>query len=216
MFSVPLDITLTGNNQQTTGVLKAGARDRIFAAVAELADFAPLIVGDKLRVMAPGHGLEAGLFPDTFFDAAVDEVYSKYAAEDLSIVTNAGTFTGRVSGDALAFDGGAAAFQRPSTRDVLFCDGKLAAPNDGITGPVAAILGAAYNRGTLTTSAKQPTTDPATFYQQDLSNQYSRILHENHVDGKSYGFAFDDVADFASFILDTAPTEFKVNLSPFA
>jgi hypothetical protein len=26
----------------------------------------------------------------------------------------------------------------------------------------------------------------------------------------------DDVVDFASFILDTAPTSFEVNLSPFA
>jgi hypothetical protein len=216
MFSVPLDITLTGNNTQTTGVLKPGARDRIFAAIAQLPDFAPLIIGDNLRVMAPGHGVEAGVFSDTFFDAAVDQVYSKYAAEDLTIVTNAGTFTGRVSGDTLAFDGRAADFNRPSTRDVLFCDGELAAPNDGVTGPVAAILGAAYNRGTLTTTAEQPTTDPATFYQQDLSNHYSRIMHENHVDGKSYGFAFDDVVDFASFILDTAPTQFRVNLSPFA
>ncbi|MEU8351865.1 dihydroxy-acid dehydratase, partial [Streptomyces sp. NPDC048845] len=31
-------------------------------------------------------------------------------------------------------------------RDVLFCDGNLAAPNDGTTGPVAAILGAGFNR----------------------------------------------------------------------
>jgi hypothetical protein len=216
MFSVPLDITLTGSKTETTGVLKPGARDAIFGALAELPDFAPLIVGDNLRVMAPGHGLEAGLFSDTFFDEAVDQVYAKYAAEDLTIVTNAGTFTGRVAGDALAFDGGAASFQRPTTRDVLFCDGNLAAPNDGITGPVAAILGAAYNRSTLTTVADQPTTDPAGFYQEAIANHYSRVLHENHEDGKTYGFAFDDVVDFASFILDTAPTTFEVNLSPFA
>ncbi len=216
MFSVPLDITLKGSKTQTTGVLKAGARDRIFAEIAELPDFAPLIVGDNLRVMAPGHGLEAGIFSDTFFDAAVDQVYAKYAAEDLTVVTNAGTFTGRVSGDVLAFDGGAAAFERPTTRDVLFCDGNLAAPNDGITGPVAAILGAAYNRSTLVSTAQQPTTDPAGFYLEEIANHYSRVLHENHEDGKTYGFAFDDVVDFASFILDTAPTSFEVNLSPFA
>jgi hypothetical protein len=215
MFSVPLDITLTGAKTQTTGVLKEGGRDAIFASLAALPDFAPLIVGDNLRVMAPGHGLEAGLFSDTFFDAAVEQVYAKCAAEDLTVVTNAGTFTGRVSGDELVFDGGAAAFPRPTTRDVLFCDGNLAAPNDGITGPVAAILGAAYNRSTLTTVGDQPTSDPAGFYQEDIANHYSRVLHENHEDGKTYGFAFDDVVDFASFILDTAPTAFQVNLAPF-
>jgi hypothetical protein len=215
MFSVPLDIKLTGTKTQAIGKLKDGARDRIFAAIAELPDFVPLIVGDNLRVMAPGHGLEAGLFPDTFFDAYVDQVYAKYATEDLSIVTNAGTFTGRVTGGELTFDGGASSFARPSTRDILFCDGELAAPNDGITGPVAAVLGAAYNRSTLVSTAAQPTVDPAAFYLEDIANHYSRILHENHVDGKTYGFAFDDVVDFASFIQDGAPTAFEVTLSPF-
>jgi hypothetical protein len=215
MFSVPLDITLTGTKTQAIGALKDGARDRIFAALKEIPDFAPLIVGDNLRVMAPGHGLEAGLFSDTFFDPIVDQVYAKYAAEDLTIKTNAGTFTGRVAGDSLNFDRGAAGFARPSTRDILFCDGKLAAPNDGVTGPVAAILGAAYNRSTLATTADQPTVKAAEFYRADITNHYSRVLHENVVDGKMYGFAFDDVVDFASFVQDGAPSAFHVCLSPF-
>jgi hypothetical protein len=215
MFSVPLDITLTGAKTQATGKLKDGARDRIFAELAKLPDFAPLIVGDNLRVMAPGHGLEAGIFSDTFFDDVVDQVCATYSGKDLTAVTNAGTFTGRVAGDVLTFDGGVAPFKRPTTRDILFCDGNLAAPNDGITGPVAAILGAAYNRSTLVSTAEQPTKDPAGFYLGDTTNHYSRVLHENHVDGKTYGFAFDDVVDFASFIQDGAPTSFAVNLSPF-
>jgi hypothetical protein len=80
---------------------------------------------------------------------------------------------------------------------------------------VAAVLGAAYNRSTLVSTAAQPTVDPAAFYLEDIANHYSRILHENHVDGKTYGFAFDDVVDFASFIQDGAPTAFEVTLSPF-
>jgi hypothetical protein len=126
-----------------------------------------------------------------------------------------GTFTGRVQGDSFVFDNGAAAMARPSSRDILFCDGKLAAPNDGVTGPVTSVLGAAYNRSTLLTSADQPTTDPATFYQETVTNHYSRVLHENVADGRNYGFAFDDVADFASFIQDTAPSKFTLNLTPF-
>jgi hypothetical protein len=34
-------------------------------------------------------------------------------------------------------------------------------------------------------------------------------------DGKAYGFAFDDVADFASYIQDTAPTGITLTLSAF-
>jgi Beta-1,3-glucanase len=215
MFGVPAEITLAGAKTQTVGTFKPGARAAIFAAIAAEPAFAPLIV-DDLRVIAPGHGLEAGKFATDFYDSYVDQVYAKYAGTDLRIATNAGTFTGRVQGDSFVFDNGAAAMARPSTRDILFCDGKLAAPNDGITGPVAAVLGAAYNRSTLLTTADQPTTDPATFYQETVTNHYSRVLHENVADGRIYGFAFDDVADFASFIQDTAPTKFTLNLTPFA
>jgi hypothetical protein len=146
----------------------------------------------------------------------VDKVLDKYASDTLRVTTNAGTFTGRTSGSSLVFDNGAAAIARPSTRDILFCDGALAAPNDGVTGPVAAALGAGYNRSTLLTSADQPATDPAGFYTDAVTNHYSRVLHANYADGKVYGFAFDDVADFASFIQDSAPTAITLNLSAFA
>ena len=108
-----------------------------------------------------------------------------------------------------------APFSRPSTRDILFCDGTLAAPNDGITGPVAATLGAGFNRSTLLASAVEPKTDPAEFYLEDITNRYSAIVHDAFVDGKVYGFAFDDIRDFSSFIQDAAPTGFEVTLSPF-
>ncbi len=215
MFSIPLSIALTGEKSQVTGRLVDGARDAIFAAVAADPDFAPLVVGDDLRVIAPGHGLDAGLFSPTYLDPYIDAVYARYASTDLTVTTNAGTFTGRVTGNTLAFTGGVKPFVKPSTRDVLFCDGALAAPNDGITGPVAAILGAGYNRGTLLTDAEQPATEAAEFYREPLTNHYSRIMHANDEAGKSYGFAFDDVVDFAPFIQDLKPTGFQVTLTPF-
>ncbi|APU13259.1 MULTISPECIES: beta-1,3-glucanase family protein [Actinoalloteichus] len=48
-----------------------------------------------------------------------------------------------------------------------------------------------------------------------MSNHYSRVLHENAVDGRSYGFPFDDVAEFASYVQDHAPTGITVTLTPF-
>ncbi|MFD0314574.1 glycoside hydrolase family 64 protein [Streptomyces flavalbus] len=215
MFSVPLSIRLTGAKDQTTGTLRAGGRAAVFDALRKVEEFAPLIVDDT-RVIAPGHGLDAGLFPKDYLAPYIDEAWSTYTGRDLSVTTNAGTFTGRVRADRLTFDGPAqVSFARPSTRDVLFCDGNLAAPNDGTTGPVAAILGAALNRSTLLSSPTQPTTDPATFYRTDLTNHYSRALHAATEDGKAYGFAFDDVADFASYVQDTAPTGIRLTLTPF-
>jgi len=40
-------------------------------------------------------------------------------------------------------------------------------------------------------------------------------VHTATANGKTYGFAFDDVADFASYIQDTAPTGVRLTLTPF-
>ncbi|MFF8359151.1 beta-1,3-glucanase family protein [Streptomyces chartreusis] len=215
MFSVPMSIRLTGAKDQTTGRLKAGGRAAAFAAVRGAEAFARLVVDDT-RIIAPGHGLDAGLFSKDYFAPYIDEVWSTYTGRDLTVTTNAGKFTGRVRGDRFTFDGPAqVSFGKPSTRDVLFCDGNLAAPNDGTTGPVAAVLGAGFNRSTLLSHPEQPTTDPATFYGTDLTNHYAGAMHKATEDGKAYGFAFDDVADFASYIQDTAPTGITLTLTPF-
>lgn len=215
MLSVPLAIDLVGAATQRTGMLVDGGRDAIFAALAAQPGFERLVLGDGLRVIAPGHGLDAGLFATDYFAAAVDAVWSRYAGTDLTVTTDAGTRTGRVAGDRLTLSGGVAPIARPSTRDILYCDGALAAPNDGVTGPVAAVLGAAFNRSTLLDSAAQPVTDPAAFYRQPVTNHYARLMHENTVDGKAYGFAFDDVSSFASYVQDGSPSSFTVTLTPF-
>lgn len=216
MFSVPMSIHLTGEADQTTGTLKDGARQQVFDTLAGTEGYGRLVDADGLRVIAPGHGLDAGLFDGAYLDGYVDEVWSAYAGKDLKVTTNAGALTGRVAGDRLSFTGPAdVAFDRPPTRDVLFCDGKLAAPNDGTTGPVAAILGAALNRTTLRDHADQPVTDPAAFYGTDISNHYARVMHEVSEDGRAYGFAFDDVSGFASYIEDRAPRQLTLTLTPF-
>ncbi|MFC3996359.1 glycoside hydrolase family 64 protein [Nocardiopsis sediminis] len=215
-FSVPIAIRLTGEQDQSTGALVEGGRDAIFEAVAALPDYSPLVVGDGTRIIAPGHGLDQGLFSDSYFAGYIDEVWARYASTDLSVTTNEGTFIGRVDGsDQLVFDGGFSPIAKPTTRDVLFCDGALAAPNDGALGPVAAILGAALNRATLLDSADQPTDDPAGFYTGDIANHYARVMHEFAEDGRAYGFAFDDVGGFASYIQDHAPQSFTITLDPF-
>ncbi|MDT0381881.1 beta-1,3-glucanase family protein [Streptomyces sp. DSM 42041] len=215
MFSVPLSIRLTGAADQTTGTLRPGGRAQIFDALRGSGPFSSLVVDDR-RVIAPGHGLDAGLFPADYFGGYIDRVWDTYASRDLRVTTNAGTFTGRVSGGRLSFTGPASvSFDRPSTRDVLFCDGALAAPNDGTTGPVAAILGAGFNRTTLAAHADQPTGDPGGFYQDDPVHAYARAMHEATEDGKAYGFAFDDVGGYASYIQDGAPRSFTLTLTPF-
>ena len=40
-------------------------------------------------------------------------------------------------------------------------------------------------------------------------------MHENTVDGKAYGFAFDDVCEHAPYIEDRTPTSMTVTLTRF-
>jgi hypothetical protein len=216
MFSVPLSIQLKGAKDQTTGTLKDGGRAQILKDVKAAEGFDKLVIDDK-RVIAPGHGLGSGLFADDYFQTYIDRVWEQYAGKELTVTTNAGKFTGKVSGDSFSFTGPAdVSFKKPSTEDVLFCNGNLGAPNDGTTGPVAAILGAGFNRGTLLSSASQPGTDPSAFYKEDITNHYAAAMHTAAKDGKAYGFAFDDVAGFASYIEDTGASEMTITLTPFS
>ncbi|MGH3761501.1 beta-1,3-glucanase family protein [Actinophytocola sp.] len=214
MLSVPLAITLSGAAQQTTGRLRDGGRAAVFSAMSGQAGYGGLVLED-LRVIAPGHGLDAGRFAADYFAAHVDQVWEHYRSNTMTVTAGANAFTGQVSGDRFVFSGGVRAFAKPSTRDVLFCDGALSAPNDGVTGPVAAALGAGFNRGVLTDTTEQPLADAGQYYRDDVTNHYSRIMHENTVDGDAYGFAFDDVCEHASYIEDPAPTSMTVTITPF-
>jgi hypothetical protein len=220
MFSVPLQLRVEGTSTLTTAPVVEGGRDRAFAALAALPAWSGLVV-DDLRVIAPGHGADAGRFAPDHLDAYITACWDHYRAHDLVVTTDAGTTVGRVEapGGPLAFrrDGAAVTrIARPTTRDVLFCHGALAAPNDGVTGPIAAVLGAALNRSTLLDHPHQPTTDPATFHPAGVpTNDYVRVLHGTTADGRAYGFPFDDVAERAPLIHDPAPTALTLTLTPF-
>jgi hypothetical protein len=213
MFSIPLEIHLDGQSSQTTGTLAVNGRDNIFARIAAEPTFRSLIVGSNLRVIAPGHGIDAGIFPSGYFDPYVTQVWNTYASTDLRVQVGGTTHTGRVSGGQLVFNNGIRAFARPSTRDIFYCNGALDA--GGNSGPVAAVLGAGFNRSTLHNHPDQPTTDQSTFYTTPVTNHYARALHENTRDHKAYGFPFDDVANYASYVQDTSPTAIRLRLTPF-
>lgn len=214
-FAIPLAVNLVGSQNQTVGRLISGGRDNIFNAIAGNSDFAGLVVQNNLRVIAPGHGIDSGVFSSTYFDTYINSVWNQYASSTLTVNTGSATYTGQVSNGQFVFSGGVAPFNKPSTLDVFYCNGALAAPNDGVTGPVAAILGAGFNRSNLLTDASQPDSDASTFYQSTPTNYYAKAMHDNMADGRAYGFPFDDVAGFASYVSDGSPTSCTLELTPF-
>ncbi|MEU7926715.1 beta-1,3-glucanase family protein [Micromonospora sp. NPDC049107] len=215
MFSIPIATRLVGAGEHTAGKLTDGGRDAIFAEVARQPGYERLIIGDGLRVIAPGHGIVAGRFSPTYFDGYIVEVWDRYRGTDLRVSNEFGAFTGRVGDDGrMHFDGGIGAFDRPTTMDVLMCNGTFSRPNDA-SGKVAAALAAGFNRSVLDRPF-QPVDDRAAFYQHSVTNHYSRILHNHSANGRVYGFPYDDIVGDASYIQDSTPREVTVTLTPFA
>jgi hypothetical protein len=231
MFSVPHMVSVTTGSGKTlkTGQLKPGGRAGIFAAIAKQpGDWKKLIDqradGTLLRVESPLKGVEKGTFSGTYFNSYVSTAWNTYKNATLTVVPFENQpntkYFGRTDGAGnLNFTNtsGARVFtlHKPSTRDVFGCDGNLAAPNDLVAGPIARTVCAALHRSTLAAIHTQPSTDASKFYQTGVTDHYSRILHGFEVDGKAYGFAFDDVGHFEALVHDAAPKGAQITLTPF-
>lgn len=223
MFSIPMTVELTGRSKQTAGALVTGGRNAIFQAMRATPRFSALVVGNSrqrnLRIVAPGHGIEAGIFPSTLFDAYIEQCWNHYRGSTLTITDAAyGTMTGSVD-SAMKFNftqNGALvrSLSKPSTKDVFLCNGSLEAPNNA-GGKIANVVASAINRGTLLTSAQQPECASRRFYASSPCNLYSKILHQYTADDKAYGFAFDDLCAGSSDIADSSPSQLTMTIAPF-
>ncbi|SDW67637.1 Beta-1,3-glucanase [Amycolatopsis xylanica] len=230
MFAVPhaVEVTNTAGATKREGELKAGGRNNFFAALrGQPGDWPKLIQtrgdGTVVRALAPRLGIESGLFGNTYFDGYTTEVWNTYKNTTLTVVpireNTAIKFFGRTdSAGVMQFTNTAgarvASVQRPSTRDVFGCDGRLGAPNSD-TGLITRSLCAALHRSTLGYLHTQPTYNAAEFYTRAVTDHYSRKIHEQMVDGKAYGFSFDDVGNFESLVHDPNPRSARVILTPF-
>ncbi|MGH3433708.1 MAG: beta-1,3-glucanase family protein, partial [Thermocrispum sp.] len=229
MFAVPHAVSVTGSDGATkqTGELKPGGRDAVIDGVRNQAGWADTVVtrddGTVLRVLAPGKAANAGLFDPNYLDPYIAEAWNAYTAKDLTVVPFSDQpdvkFIGHTAGSTMTFtDSGGqqvASFSLPSTADVWGCAGALQAPNDEVVGPIARTLCAALHRSTLHSIDTQPGGSPSDFYQGELTNHYSRLVHQNMVDGKAYGFPFDDVMAQESLVHDGNPQSAGITLTPF-
>ena len=229
MFSVPhaVSVTNAGGATKQTGALVSDGRDRIFNSIAGTAGFGGLINtradGTRLRVLAPRLGIENGGFSSTYLDGYINQVWSTYTNTTLTVIPFQNQpnlrYFGRVSGSAMNFtnssDAQVASFQKPLTKDVFGCDGRLAAPNDQVVGPIARSLCASFHRSTLGFIHTSPTYNASEFYTRSITDHYSKIMHANMVDGRAYGFAFDDVGAFESLVHDPDPRSARITLTSF-
>jgi hypothetical protein len=228
-FAVPHAVSVTGASGVTTktGELVNNGRDNVINGIRNQPGWANSILtrsdGTVLRVLAPGKAADAGLFDANYLQPYIDQAWNAYASKTLTVVPFTDQpntkYFGRTSGDIMNFTNTSgvqvASFTKPSTANVWGCDGALGAPNDQVVGPIARTLCAALHRSTLGTIDTQPGGGPADFYKGSLTNHYSRLIHQNMVDGRAYGFAFDDVQAQESLVHDGDPRSAGITLTPF-
>jgi hypothetical protein len=200
---IALHLKTAGGEQAVPG-MPTGAMDKVAEGLREQGGSWPNLVqeagGRVVRVLNPNH--RAADF-EGYMEPYVDEVYAKYAAETLFIDTqrsDLGVLDGRVEGSELVF--GSERFAKPSSADIWGCNSGPFANNPGSDSQqrlaIVPRLAAAFNRTTLLINPNQPHgEDPATFYQNDITNHYARVVHANLPDGKGYAFAYDDVSSNA-------------------
>ena len=223
--STPIALTLQNSNGQTQHI--SGLPQNGLSSLAsqlhqqdaiDNAGWSKLIVngpgGNPLRVLSPNVGIITGLSSFSgYYEPYVNQVWSYYTNNTLKVDTQAqwGTVSGQVSNNKLTFSG-AGSFAQPSTADIF---SNSSGPFSNLTvemGAIAARLAAAFNRSTLLVDSVQPDGEsPSIYYKNPITNHYSRILHSISLDGKGYGFPYDDVApnggaDQSGYVSDGSPT----------
>ncbi|MGW6155014.1 glycoside hydrolase family 64 protein [Streptomyces sp. NPDC055144] len=233
--ALPIGLTLEGDATHTVAPLPDGAVERIAADLAAQTakDGQPwdkLVIrggdGKVLRVISP-QNLMAPYFdrPDQMpfrdvWDSYVDQVWEKYRSTDLKIDLQGGrgVFTGRVSGDTLTFNGGHS-FPKPASKDIFTCNHGPFTNNPGDPDDkkgLLARLAAGFNRSIMLTHPEQPNgTTTADYYQGDITNHWSRVVHANSPIG--YAFPYDDVRpdgqpDVSGAAHDGNPRRFTVSV----
>ena len=230
MFAVPyaVGVKAGGGTVKNTGHLKPGGYQGFFNALAgQPGGWANLIQrnagGAILRAVAPGHGVATGALSAGIMNDYVNRVWARYSSATLTVQPFADQpstrYFGRVAGNVMTFTNSAGqvvtSFQKPDSDSIFGCYKLLDAPNDLVRGPISRTLCAGFNRSTLLVSANQPDNNPADFYKDAVTNHYSRKIHAQMVDGKAYGFAFDDVGNFESLVFDNNPVQAFITLDPF-
>lgn len=205
--AIPVSLTLktaSGRTAHVSGINENGFRQICDALRAQngrdRAGWDRLVYqhnGQDLRALSPNLGisLNPGLF-ENYYRPYTAAVWQKYSGQDIRIDTQAqwGVVSGRVTGGQLRL--GSQSFEQPSARDIFSCSTGPFAENGSIErGALIARISAAFNRSTLLLTENHPGGVPVDqYYRDNITNHFSRIVHEANLDRRGYAFPYDDVA----------------------
>jgi hypothetical protein len=147
-------------------------------------------------IVAPGSAdFRPGGANADYFKAYIDEVWAKYATETK---TPTG-WTGKVVDEVLTFTSpdGRNTFKcdrKPTTLEIFACVGVLG-NNPKFSGCI--------NRHVLGDPAAW--ANPDGFYATSPCNYYSKFMHNHTINGKAYGFPYDDAEQQDTLLIATKP-----------
>jgi hypothetical protein len=182
-----------------------------------------------LRVVAPYHGIDMGLFPANQLDAHINAVWQKYQIDTVVGLTQERTYVGKVVGNDLIFnehdpDGPADPpfkFAKPSTYHAYQNFLPFAAPPVPLTPPgdragaIGALIAGNLMRTTLLLNRNMNACNKAQFYTAAPVNVYAKVFHKYGLRKQAYSFGFDDTCDQSSFFLLFDPTVLTITLQGF-
>lgn len=239
MFGFAMLLALSGSADDGTAVTrKAGFSDtaaglKIFKDLkAAGSPWNQLVIGREnpipLRVVAPYHGMEMGVFPANFLDDYIDQVWTFYTRKQLSATAENRTYAGTIQDGLMVFNevGGPDPpfkFDKPTSKAAF----ENAMPARGCVnvntppawcgraGVIGALMGAGFMRTTLMAATNLNKCGVKSFYQNDPVNVYAETFHQYSVRGLAYSFGFDDTCDQSSFIQIHDPTKLQITIQPF-
>ena len=211
-FGFPTRLRLVSNDGFDRTLGENVSRAQIFNDFANLpqAEFRSL-VRRPYRIVAPKAGeFAAGRSQAGYFNPYINQIWDTYRGRDLVLTNQAGTFRGRVQGDNFVFarDGGPAGLivSKPSSIEVFEASGAFARGND-LEKVVQAQLAAAINRHVVIDVDPSRWADDTTYYRNAPANFYAKFWHDRSLDGKAYGFAYDDVFEHSTLLQNPNPRQ---------
>jgi hypothetical protein len=191
-----------------------------------------------LRVIAPGHGIEntqqnlLNKFPVNYLQPYINACWNYDKKNVLSIYTDDEKTllaTGQVNANnVFVFKTTKGVqvtwkdwkgFPKPTSLGAFECAANEipspseAGPPDSMTnifGACGKNIGASLNRTIMLNSKKQPWCQTPHFYKNPQTNIYSKILHEYALEGKFYGFAYDDLCGYSNYVAVDNATQLKL------
>ena len=211
-FGFPTRIRLVGNDGFDKTLGENISRDQIFNDFSNIpqTQFRNL-VRRPYRIVAPKAGdFAAGRSQANYFDSYINQIWDTYRSRDLVLTNQAGVFRGRVSGNNFVFnkDGGPSGLvvNKPTSIETFEASGAFARGSD-LEKVVQAQLAAAINRHVVIDVDPSQWSNDSTYYRNGPANFYSKFWHDRSIDGKAYGFAYDDVFEKSTLLQNPTPRQ---------